>query len=84
MSEIKTSYWYRKGAKEGAWTGFGIILIFWAEFSVVTLLFALWLKWAPPITVAVWTAPIWFAAAIWLYFRWLDWRYPVTKLRTAR
>lgn len=79
-SRIRTDYWYRKGYKEGAWFAYFFPgLPVWGVLFGVTVPFALWLKWASPIAWLLWTYPIWFAAMIWFYFKWLDWHYPLTK-----
>ena len=78
-SRLKTSFWYREGYKEGAWNGFLACLSTWAVLSGAIAIFSFWFKEIPSAAWPLWTFPLWFAAVIWLYFKWLDWRHPVTK-----
>lgn len=79
-SRLETNYWYREGCKEGAWLFHNTAaMLIWGLFTGFTVPFALWFKWAPPMAWVLWTLPMWLSVAIWLFFKWLDWRYPVTK-----
>ena len=77
---LKTSYGYREGCKEAAWLIHNpAAMLVWGLFTGFTVPLTHWLNWAPPIAWVLWTLPIWFTATTWLFFKWLDWRYPVTK-----
>lgn len=78
-SRLETDYWYREGSIEGAWSGFLACLPPWAIISGIMAVFSFWLKRIPLSAWLMWALPICIAATIWLYFKWLNWRHPVTK-----